>query len=539
MTPVLRWATLVALTVHGLWVMPGRAYLISDTQIYSPMLDRLVDPSLYTRELVAQKQHLSLTVWDEAVLTVRRVTGIPHEHVLDGFQAISRLIGLYGLFLIGTGLGLREAAALLIPAIVGLGASVYGPAILIVELEAVPRGIAAMLSLLALGWAMHGNNRGAALAAGVGFLFHAPAVFPFLTAFTIFQLWRRDFRPLAWVSVFVALTAIFAWLQPGVIEKQSFFTIVDPPWEELLRMRASYNWLSMWKPWAFWNFLANGAVAGLALWRIWKHLGVRARFYAAALPLIGLLSLPLAWFVMERLKWALMAQVQPARSVLFTLVFALVLSIAAALYAVRDRKWVEAALWFGPSIFTAIHTYLWEQYTFPVRDLQMTVFVIAVAMVAGWFAHRSAQITVVSAALVVAVAMLVGWLWRDVLDKSNFAQMENPELRAASQWAKENSPKDAMFLLPELVRSSESGVFRVRAQRALYVDLKIGGQVNYSRDLAFEWSRRMKLADDKKRPLQSWKSEGVDYVVLKAATSFPAGQEVYRNTRYAIYNLSR
>lgn len=518
--------------------MPGRAYLISDTQIYSPMLDRIVDPSLYTRELVAQKQHLSLTVWDEVLLTVRRVTGIPHEYILDVLQALSRLLGLYGLFLIGTALGLSESAALLIPAIVGLGASVYGPAILTVEFEAVPRGIAGMLSLLALGWAMHGTNRNAALAAGVGFLFHAPAVVPFLVAFTIFQLWRREFRPLGWISAFVVVSAIFAWLQPGIVEKQSFFTIVDPAWEELQRMRASYNWLSTWKPWAFWNFLSNGVVAGLALWRIWKHLGVRARFYSAALPLIGLLSLPIAWFVMERMKWALMAQVQPARAVLFTLVFALILSIAAALYAVRAGKWVEAALWFGPSIFTALHTYLWEQYSIPQQDLQMSAVGIAAALLTAWFSKRSAQITIVSATLAVGVAVLCGWLWKDVLKKSNFASPENPDLTAASQWVRQNSPKDAMFLLPELVRSSESGVFRVRAQRALYVDWKIGGQVNYSRDFSFEWWRRMKLADDKTRALSSWKAEGVDYLILKAATAFPHGREVYRNSRYAIYNLN-
>jgi hypothetical protein len=503
------------------------------------MLDRLVDPTLYTRELVAQRQHLSLTLWDETILTVHRVTGIPQEPVIGGLQALSRLAGFYGLFLIGTALGLSEAAALLIPAIVGLGASVYGPAVLTVEYEGVPRGIAVMLALLATGLAMHGKNRPAAIAAGAGFLFHAPAVVPFLVAFGVFQAWRRDVAALSWVAGAVALTAVCSWLQPGEIEKQSFFTVVDPAWEELQRMRASYNWLGMWKPWAFWNFLSNGAIAGLALWRIWKHLGVRARFYAAFLPLIGLLSLPLGWFVMERMKWALMAQVQPARSALFTLLFALILSIAAAIYALRNRNWLEAALWFAPGVFTAFHTYLWEQYTFPTLDLQMTAAGVAAALLAGWFAQRTTQSAWLSATLTVLVAVLCGWIYTQVLKKANFASAENPELTAASAWARQNTPKDAMFLLPELVRSSESGVFRVRAQRALFVDWKIGGQVNYSRDLSFEWWRRIKLTDDKKRPFESWKAEGVDYVVLKAATPFPEGREAYRNSRYAIYNLNR
>lgn len=535
MTSLLRWAALVAITAHGLWVMPGRAYLISDTQIYSPMLDRLADPSLYNREIVAQRQHLSLTIWDETVLGIQRITGVPHEHVLDALQAISRLIGLYGLFLIGTALGLSEAAALLIPAIVGLGAFVHGPAVVTIEYEAVPRGIAGMLSFLAIGLAMGGNHRGAMIAAGIGFLFHAPVVIPFLAAFALFQAWQRDLKPLAWLAIFVAVTAILNRLQPGVVEKQSFFTLVDPAWEELQRMRAGYNWLSSWKPWMFRNFLFNGAIAALALWRIWKHLSVRARFYSVMLPLIGLLSLPLAWLVMEQWKWALMAQVQPARAVLFTLVFGLLLTIAASVYAARSGKWIESAAWLVPSVFTAFHGYLWEQFGLPARDLQVTAAVVLWVLLAMSCERRSQAAAVFFA---VGTAVLAGWLWKDVLKKSNFVQPENPELTSAALWAKQNSPKDAMFLLPELARSSESGVFRVRAQRALYVDWKIGGQVNYSRDLSFEWWRRMKLADDKKRPLDSWKSEGVDYLVLKSGTAFPAGREVYRNSRYAIYSLT-
>jgi hypothetical protein len=69
------------------------------------------------------------------------------------------------------------------------------------------------------------------------------------------------------------------------------------------------------------------------------------------------------------------------------------------------------------------------------------------------------------------------------------------------------------------------------------VDWKVGGQVNYSRDLSFEWWRRMQIADNKNKPLASWRDEGVDYLVLKSATPFEGHQALYRNAKYAVYAL--
>ena len=291
-----------------------------------------------------------------------------------------------------------------------------------------------------------------------------------------------------------------------------------------------------WKPWYLWNFAVNGVVAFAALWRIWPHLGPRARVFAASMPAMGLLSLPLAWILMERFKWALMAQVQPARSLLYTAFFAVILSVVAAMLAMRSRRWVEAALWWMPGLLTAVRGFLWDGQAVPMSDIQVVAAAVVAAMVAGWFATRSGERWPVFAALmIVSLPVLTGWMWKEVLHRANFQQAQSAELTATAQWARGNTAKDAMFLLPELTRSSESGIFRARAQRALFVDWKIGGQVNYSRDLSFEWWRRMQMADDKTRTLESWRSEGVDFLVLKAATAFGGGREVYRNSKYAVY----
>jgi hypothetical protein len=539
MTATVRWTILTFLTVYGLWVLPGRTYLLSDTQIYVPMFDRLADPSLFGREIVAQRQHLSLTLYDEVAILGKWITGFDYEWILGAVQAICRLLGLYGLFLIGRACGLAEAPSLLVAAVGGFGATIIGPAVLTFEYEPVPRGFAVMLTMLAAGLAMLGRNRTAAIAAGVAFLFHAPAVVPFLIAFAVFQIWVRDFRPLVWVAAAIAIAAVFSWLQPGTIEKQAFFTQVDPAWEELQRKRAAYNWLSSWRPWFFWNYAINGLVAVAALWRIWPHLNIRARFYGAALPLIGLLSLPLGWVLMEHYRWALMAQVQPARSVLYTVFFAIVLSSSAALFAIRGGRWIESAFWWIPGLLTALHMFLWNGEWGPVKDFQMTALAVAATVAVGWWATRESDRRPLLAALaILLVPAFTGWIALDVLKRVNYRQFETPDLTSAAAWAGQNTAADAMFLLPELVNSLESGIFRARARRALFVDWKIGGQVNYSRELAFEWWRRVQMANDKTRTLESWRNEGVDYLVLKATTLFPGGREVFRNPKYAIYRIN-
>ena len=53
-----------------------------------------------------------------------------------------------------------------------------------------------------------------------------------------------------------------------------------------------------------------------------------------------------------------------------------------------------------------------------------------------------------------------------------------------------NTPKDAVFQFGDAERRLEPGVFRARAKRALYVDWKAGGQVNFLQPFAMLWAER-------------------------------------------------
>ena len=93
-------------------------------------------------DLVAQFPHVSFTIYDEVLFALRYITRLGFEPLLLVQEFVYRAIGIFGLYLLATGLGLARRFALLVAALVSLGATVNGPAVLAVEYEPVPRGFA-------------------------------------------------------------------------------------------------------------------------------------------------------------------------------------------------------------------------------------------------------------------------------------------------------------------------------------------------------------------------------------------------------------
>ena len=95
-----------------------------------------------------------------------------------------------------------------------------------------------------------------------------------------------------------------------------------------------------------------------------------------------------------------------------------------------------------------------------------------------------------------------------------------------------------MFHFPDSARDLYPGVFRAHALRAVYVDGKGGGQVNYLKELAVEWwSRWSALMENgyHPAPAASYASTGIDYIVLKAANRMGTEAPAYENGRYVVY----
>src|ERR1700722_9588681 len=141
-------AAICALTLLNFFQFPGHTYLQADSQIYIPILEHIWDPGVLANDLVAQRPHVSFTLYDELQMAVRKVTGLPFREALEGEQILFRALGIFGLYLIALSAGLSTVPALLVAAIVSLGATIGGPSVLTFEYEPTPRGFAVPLLFL-------------------------------------------------------------------------------------------------------------------------------------------------------------------------------------------------------------------------------------------------------------------------------------------------------------------------------------------------------------------------------------------------------
>jgi hypothetical protein len=121
----------------------------------------------------------------------------------------------------------------------------------------------------------------------------------------------------------------------------------------------------------------------------------------------------------------------------------------------------------------------------------------------------------------------------------NYPAQHTPELADLSAWARANTPKDAVFLFADTPRGLDAGVFRSEALRAIYVDWKGGGQVNYLTGFGEHWwfrwqqtlARKFSAAD-----LPRYQALGISYAVVRREHATGAPPD-FQNSRYVLYRL--
>ncbi len=172
-------AGVILLALVSFFQFPGHTWIQQDTQIYAPILEHLNDRALLKNDILVRRPHVSFTLYDETALALHRVTGLNFQAVLQIEQVVTRALGIWGVYLVATALGLDMLPALLVAAIFTLGATIAGPSVLTFEYEPDPRGFAVPLLMAAVGLAAHGRDLGAGIAGSAAFLIHPPTVYPF------------------------------------------------------------------------------------------------------------------------------------------------------------------------------------------------------------------------------------------------------------------------------------------------------------------------------------------------------------------------
>jgi hypothetical protein len=525
MTRLAMAGAVLALALLTFFQFPGHTYLQQDSQIYIPILEHQRDASLLRNEILAQQPHVAFTVYDEVALWLRRASGMGFREVLAFQQIATRALGIWGLYLLAVALGLSTGPALLVAAIVSLGAAIAGPSVLTFEYEPTPRAFAAPLLMCAAGLMAQRRYLAAGVAAAAAFLYHAPTALPFWAVFAVVVAVRRRptaLAPLAAAAV-ILLVAATSQFSPG--ETQTFLARLTPLQEQLQRMRAAYVWISTWPVSRILHHVTLFGIALGAFARMRREVSLELRMFLLGLPILGLLSMPLSWLLLEHWRWALAPQVQPLRTLLFVTFSMQVLTAAAGVYAVKRRQAWEALAWFALAYVLPLQPVVTERWGW--RGIAVAVALGALTAVVVWRGPRFAP------AIGVAAFFAIPWVGGVV----NYPRLHTPEIAQLSDWARTATPQDAVFLFPDAGRALYPGIFRSEALRAVYVDWKGGGQVNYLKDFGeqwwFRWQQTM-VGGFRPEDLAKYEAMGIAYVVLRAPNRLPRAA-VFENAGYAAY----
>ncbi len=536
---------ILVFTWLGFQVFPGHTYLQSDTQIYLPILERLDEPGYLSRDLVATRPHVAYTIYDEVALALRHTFDLNFEQILVGQQILFRILGFAGIYLFGTAAGLSGLEAFLVAALLNLGGALLGPAVLVVEYEPVPRAYALNLIFLSLGLFAHRLPLLAGLAAALAFLYHPPTAAPFWAVMVVSYFFDRQVRPLS-RSTFIALViaalllANLAQLQPGVVEPQRMIGHLSPSLAAIQHFRTKYIWVSLWAGHDIWSYLALCTCCIWATTRIWDSLNRPARWFLILLPLTGILSVPLSFVLLEKLRLAIIPGLQPARLLVFAVVSASVACGIAGVQAARDHRRWETFLWFLPVLAIPIKACVLDMFTLTNRTaVQLFAVWLALAALLAWLLSARNLVwrpAMRGAALMVPVLAM---FLLPLAGVSNYPHIDKRPVAEVAHWAETNTWGSSVFLFPDAGHDLAPGIFRALSRRALWVDWKSGGQVNYFESLGQEWWSRwqqtMEGAFTAQR-LQGMLDLPIDYYVLKRSDRLASPKPVFENQVYVVYD---
>ncbi len=525
MKPFATAAACVALALLTFFQFPGHTWLQQDSQIYAPILEHLRDPAVLRNDILVQHPHVAFTLYDETALALRAVTGAGFREVLAAQQIATRALGIWGLLLMAEALGLSFAPALLVAAVCSLGARIAGPEVLTFEYEPTPRAFAVPLLVCAIGLAARRRHLAAGVAGAVAFLYHPPTALPFWGVYFVLALWpdrARRARRAAFLPLGAAVPLLWAAAraQSASGYAQRIFAGLDSGQESLQRVRTAYVWISTWPAGIIVHHLLILAILVAAFWRLRQAVGVELRVLLLGLCALGVLTMPLSWLLLEQFHWGLVPQVQPMRMLLFLTLGMQFLTAAAGACAITARRPFEACAWFACAYLLPLQPVL----TGPIVWSRLTL-AFALASLTAFAGIRWAPVVALAAFFAIPV---VGGV-------VNYPQLHTPDLDQLSAWARANTPADAVFVFPGVNRSLAPGIFRSEALRAVYVDWKGGGQVNYLKDLGEQWwFRWLQIRTFRPADLPQYAACGISYVVLQEP--LPRAAE-FQNSTYIVYQL--
>jgi hypothetical protein len=540
----------------GFAYFPGHSYLRGASQLYVPILERLASPGYLSRDLVATHPNVTYTVYDEVSLFLREIAGLDFRTALLLQQLLVRLAWLGGLYLIARACSVGRVWSLLTAAITSLGANLSGASVALIDPEPVPRAFALGLTVLATGFLAGEKPLLAALAGGLALVYDARVAALFwivlLLAFGVDRQLRYLLRPcLPILLVFALILANLAQLQPGAGEQQDLTAKLTPLVESIQRIRTPWVWVSEWAAAEIWHYLAILVIGFWATCRIWHRLNRQLRWLIVCLPVSGVFCIPISFLLLEKFRWALIAQLEPAKTLVFTVAFCLTACALAGVHALQKRTPWEAAVWFALLFLIQINVRILDVWKLNVTSARQLGLALAFGIVLAFGAMRLKRAAQPAMLVVPVIATFVLPLATPACSPATSGiETRTHSLQELSDWAARDTWAGSVFAFPDAWKGLQPGVFRADSQRALWVDWESGALSIYSESFAREWWERWgqmmrpKFSAEQLQPLLSLP---VDYCVLKRENALTNQhgnrrteiEAVFANDDFVVYDTNQ
>jgi hypothetical protein len=515
-------ATLAVLASLASLTLIGYRFGDSNHGITVPILKKFIDRSLYSGDpLVATGDRFPTIFYRLLSALLPSTDWVPFAYF--ALYLISIALTYAAVYRMGVWAGGGDRATGVLAALLSMPVrtSLAGEALYRVAFS--HSHLASGLDLMALALFLEGRRLAPLLILSLGVYNHALYSLYLLVPFTLMILWEARSQPRR--TTFIRLAAGWLPVLPFLLSAVAQGKPMTREWLDLLILRSSHHSF----PGAFGDALPDAA--------IWLLLGIAAasRSESSRRSSLGIFVFATAILFVggtvftEYIPVKAVLQFQPHRIWRFLAVILLAFMAAdiVRLWRASPLLRVLSAFYFvsvfatgleplGPLVLIAVFAanepplpawvrlsgaaalvtlewpdrpVLWTDYMgeFIRRFQNPAIFaILGVALLVG-LARSSANRSRARSLSVLALGLTLGPVFADNYQRQRL-RFEQGSFLAAQNWARENTPKTAVFLTPP----KEAG-FRVFSERAIVGEWKDGTQQYFDDAFAKEWGRRMEI----------------------------------------------
>lgn len=511
----------------------GYDSLSSDQRIYIPAIVSEIHPENLSEDILLSFNQTKLTLFDELVVGLSRITGADIFQVMLVLTLIGRFVFFFSLAFLGKKFGLSLPGIGILLLVFLFPIEVYGTGMDLMESEFHPRFLSLALGLLSLFLIIDKKAVPSAVVWGLAFLIHPLSSLPFL----VFYFWKifvseKSLPEKLALWILPLLFFIFPLLNfsETIGSKNPFF--IDPSWWQILKDRSYYLFISGWSLEKLGKTLVDALLLGSLLFIFRKDKRNLVRKDALFLFFLPLFFFIFSWVFVDLFRVSIFASVQFSRFLsvwrillpilLLVRITGLPQNVPNRYFRALSLAGFLAAFLFDNLLLEAVFLILFLAFEFFVKKDLLSGFQrrfektrsMARAKMSKVFPKKIDAGIAEWILFLLAVVSVVSWpsLAKEEIYPSEW---HSSEFEKACDWlGKNTAPEDVVLAEP---LTNEAPLLRTLCLRPVYVTEKDGAQAVFSRAYSLEWKRRKdalgNFKDDPEKIIDIARKENIKIIV--------------------------